>query len=151
MPFFGRILVPYDFSKSAARALGVAVDLATRHDAVLLVMHAIPPVYPSHGHPLMPSASEIAAVGKQLADDVARAVKGRRVRRVRTWVMAGSPAGCILDAAAKADLIVMGTLGRTGLPHLLLGSVAERVVRHATIPVLTIRATARKPRRTKPR
>jgi nucleotide-binding universal stress UspA family protein len=58
--------------------------------------------------------------------------------------MVGPPAGCILEAARKADAIVMGTLGRTGLPHLLIGSVAERVVRHAPVPVLTVRAPARR-------
>jgi nucleotide-binding universal stress UspA family protein len=58
--------------------------------------------------------------------------------------MIGAPAGCILEAAHKADAIVMGTLGRSGLRHLLLGSVAERVVRHAPIPVLTVRAAGRR-------
>lgn len=142
--FFGRILVPYDFSRSAAKALRVAVDLAVRHHSALLVMHAIPPIYPAHGRPLMPSATEVAAVGAQLAETVARAVAGRRVARVRSWVVIGPPAGCILEAARKADAIVMGTLGRSGLPHLLVGSVAERVVRHAEVPVLTVRAGSRR-------
>lgn len=146
MPLFGRILVPYDFSSSAGRALAVAADLAERHRGALLVVHAIPPVHPTHGRPLMPPASELAAVGQRLAEVVARAVKGRRIARVRTWVAVGPPAGCILEASAKADAIVMGTLGRSGLPHLLLGSVAERVVRHADVPVLTVRAKARRSR-----
>ena len=68
------------------------------------------------------------------------------MRPVKTWVMVGPPAACILEAARKADTIVMGTLGRTGLPHLLLGSVAERVVRHAAVPVLTVRTRRRRPR-----
>ena len=140
---FEKILVPYDFSTPSARALAVAVDLAARHRGTLLVMHAIPPVYPTHGRPLLPPADEVRAVGARLAEAVARAVKGRRLRRVRSWVMIGPPAGCILEAAGKADAIVMGTLGRSGLPHLLLGSVAERVVRHAEVPVLTVRAKTR--------
>ncbi len=143
---FGRILVPYDFSHSAAQALAVAVDLAVRHEGALLVMHAIPPIYPAHGRPLLPSASEIAATGKRLAEDVGRAVARRRIRRVRSWVMVGPPASCILEAASQADSIVMGTLGRTGLRHLLLGSVAERVVRYAAVPVLTVRAGGRRRR-----
>lgn len=146
MALFGKILVPYDFSPSAAGALAVAADLAARHHGTLLVMHAIPPVYPTHGRPLVPAATELAAVGQQLAEAVARAVKGRRIARVRSWVAVGPPAGCILDASAKADSIVMGTLGRSGLPHFLLGSVAERVVRHADVPVLTVRAKARRAR-----
>lgn len=136
--------MPYDFSEPATRALRVAVDLAARHRGTLLVMHAIPPIYPTHGRPLLPPAAEVRAVGERLAEAVARAVKGRRLARVRSWVMIGPPAGCILEAASKADSIVMGTLGRTGLPHFLLGSVAERVVRHAQVPVLTVGRRARK-------
>ena len=144
---FRRILVPYDFSRPAGQALAVAIDLAARHDGELLVMHAIAPIYPLHGRPLLPVSSEIAATGKRLATEVGAALAGRRVRKVRSWVAVGTPATCVLDAAAKtkADAIVMGTLGRTGLPHLLLGSVAERVVRHAPIPVLTVR-TKKAPR-----
>src|SRR5690242_5154511 len=128
---FQRILVPYDFSPSADAALAVAVGLAKKHHGALLVMHAIPLVVPIHGPAVSPSALEIDREGRQLAEVVAAAVKGRRPVRVRTWIMVGPPAGCILRAAREADAIVMGTLGRTGLRHLLLGSVAERVVRHA--------------------
>ncbi|MEB2285123.1 MAG: universal stress protein [Myxococcales bacterium] len=142
---FKKILVPYDFSRSAAKALRVAVSLAVRHDGVLLVMHAVPPIHPPHGRPILPAAAEIEAAGSRLAADVGRAVAGRRLRRVRSWVMVGPPASCILEAARQADAIVMGTLGRSGLPHLLLGSVAERVIRHAEVPVLTVRAA--RPRR----
>jgi nucleotide-binding universal stress UspA family protein len=137
---FRKILVPYDFSRSAGRALRTAVDLARTHEGALQVLHVIPPLYPLHGRPIVPSATDLAETRRRLDAVVARAVKGRRVPRVRTSVVVGSPAPCILAAAAKADAIVMGTLGRTGLPHLLIGSVAERVVRHATVPVLTVRA-----------
>lgn len=143
MALFERILVPYDFSEPAARALRVAVGLAARHRGTLLVMHAIPPIYPTHGRPLLPPAAEVREVGQRLAEAVARAVKGKRLPRVRSSVMIGPPAGCILEASGKADSIVMGTLGRTGLPHFLLGSVAERVVRHAQVPVLTVGARPR--------
>lgn len=137
---FQKILVPYDFSRSAAAALAVAVELAAKHGGALLVVHAIAPVFPLHGAPLLPAPSELEAVGRQIEARVAAAVKGRRVRSVKSSVMVGQPYVCILEAARKADVIVMGTLGRTGLPHLLLGSVAERVVRHALVPVLTVRA-----------
>jgi nucleotide-binding universal stress UspA family protein len=137
---FQKILVPYDFSRGAARALAVAIDLAAVHDGALMVMHAIPPIVPLHGAVLLAGPAEIAAVGRRLATEVAAALGRRRVRRVRSWVMAGTPAECILAASRKADAIVMGTLGRTGFAHLLLGSVAERVVRHSAIPVLTVRA-----------
>lgn len=143
---FQKILVPYDFSRSAADALAVAVELAAKHRGALLVMHAIPPLYPIHGRPVLPASAEIAQVGRRLQECVAAAVKGRRLRTVKSWVMVGPPAGCILEAARKADAIVMGTLGRTGLPYLLLGSVAERVVRHAGVPVLTVRTKASRKR-----
>jgi nucleotide-binding universal stress UspA family protein len=122
----------------------VAVGLAEKHRGSLMVMHAIPEYVPIHGPVVRPSAAEVEREGRQLAEVVAAAVKGRRPARVRTWIMVGPPAGCVLLAAQKADAIVMGTLGRTGLRHVLLGSVAERVVRHATIPVLTVRAESAK-------
>jgi len=142
-PLFARILVPHDFSRSADAALATAIRLADDQGSTLSVVHALPPIYPTHGRPLPPSHREITEIRGRLDALVARAVKGRHVK-VRTAVLVGPPASCILDAATRADLVVMGTLGRTGLAHLLLGSVAERVVRHAPVPVLTIRA--RKPR-----
>ncbi len=51
----------------------------------------------------------------------------------------GDASQCILDAARRADVVVMSTSGRSGLKHLLIGSVAEKIVRHSTVPVLTIR------------
>jgi nucleotide-binding universal stress UspA family protein len=59
-------------------------------------------------------------------------------------VVLGHPVERILDAARRADTIVMATAGRSGLAHLVIGSVAERVVRHAPVPVLTIRPAARR-------
>ncbi len=59
---------------------------------------------------------------------------------VKTLVIEGSPANEIITASKDYDLIVMGSLGRTGLSHLLMGSVAEKVVRHASCPVLVVRA-----------
>jgi universal stress protein A len=144
---FRKMLVPYDFSRPADRALAVAADLAALHRGTLLVMHAIAPIHPPHGRPLLPAANEIAAVETRLAETVERALARRAPLRVRTCVLVGPPAECILDAAAKADAIVMGTVGRSGLPHLLLGSAAERVVRYADVPVLTVRARAPRTRR----
>lgn len=152
MRLFRRILVPYDFSRSADGALAVAVELAAKHRGALHVIHVVPPIYPLHGRPVLPSASEIDAIEGELEDVVARAVRGHRIRAVKARVMIGQPAVAVLEAAAKADAIVMGTLGRTGLPHLLMGSVAERIVRHSPIPVLTIRrAEKREALRRRPR
>lgn len=139
MKLFRRILVPYDFSRSAKGALAVGVELAAQHRGSLLVVNVVPRVEPPHGRPLPPPTTEIEEVTRRLEADVARAVRGRRIRRVRTRVGIGPPATTILELAAQADMIVMGTLGRTGLPRVLIGSVAERVVRHSPIPVLTVR------------
>src|SRR5436853_356642 len=84
---------------------------------------------------------------RRLADLVRQAL-GPRARLATSRAVLGEAVPAILDAAADADVIVMATLGRTGLAHLLIGSVAERVVRHAKVPVLTVRAAApRAPRR----
>ena len=147
MAVFKKILVPYDFSTSADAALATAVDLAALHGGTVRVLHVVPPIRPAHGRPLPPPWADLAALREQLAAVLARATKGRRIRRTASDVLVGSPVTCILDAAAKADAVVMGTLGQTGLARLLIGSVAERVVRHAPVPVLTVRARARRRRR----
>ena len=145
MAIFKKILVPHDFSPSADAALATAADLAALHDGTLRVLHVIPPIRPAHGRPLPPPSGDIAAARERLAAVVARATARRKVRATST-VEIGPPVACILAAAAKADAIVMGTLGQTGLARLLIGSVAERVVRHAPVPVLTVRAAARRRR-----
>jgi nucleotide-binding universal stress UspA family protein len=140
---FRRILVPHDFSTSSRQALKVAIDLAAEHGGRVHVVHAVTPYYmtpeapPSPGVYLDPE-SFIAAAKKMLAKDIAKVV-GRRRLKVRSEVLIGEAAQVILDLARKADSIVMATMGRTGLERLLIGSVAERVVRHSPIPVLTVR------------
>ena len=146
---FRRILVPHDFSAPSRQALGLAIDLATDQGGRVHVVHAVTPYYltpdapPSPGVYLDPE-SFIAAARKMLVKDIAKAV-GRRRIKVRSEVRIGEAAQVILDLARKADSIVMSTMGRTGLERLLIGSVAERVVRHSPIPVLTVRG--RKKRR----
>jgi universal stress protein A len=145
---FRNILVPHDFSEPATAALRVAAELAGAGGR-LNVVHAMAPVYPlttftdgSGLPPWAPPKELIDEARQRLETLVARALKGRRVRSVRCRVLVGEPYLCIITAAREADTIVMATLGRTGLSHLLIGSVAEKVVRHATVPVLTIHARA---------
>ena len=142
---FRRILVPHDFSPHATRALGIAVELAGA-DGELHVLHVISAVLPVTG---MPGEAALWFPPKELvADELrrleAQAEKSTRGRgpRVRCKVEIGDPFHQIIAAARRVDSIVMATAGRTGLSHLLIGSVAEKVVRHAPVPVLTIRPRA---------
>ncbi len=152
---FRTILVPHDFSDAADEALGIAAELAAAHRGRIVVLHAIAEYAPVS---VFPGAGEVswvppenleADVRAQLESTVRQAIGRRRVR-TECRVESGDPFQRIIDAARGVDSIVMGTLGRTGLAHLLIGSVAEKVVRHAPVPVLTIRpdAVSRSARRT---
>ena len=149
MTLFRNVLVPYDFSPDADRALGVALELAAEERGRVTVLHVIPRlsrvvgVPPGVFPPAVLSAALPADQQRRLEARVARALRGRRRPRVACVVVVADPVAAILDAARRSTAVVMGTLGLTGLPHLLIGSVAERVVRHAGVPVLTIRAGAR--------
>jgi nucleotide-binding universal stress UspA family protein len=142
---FRTIVVPYDFSPQAAHALEVARELASSRGGRLLVLHVVTP-YPVTGLmpeeiPYIPPADIVAQVKRKLEREVQGSAR-RRGPRVVCQVVVGDPADRIVAAAKKADSIVMATQGRTGLAHLLIGSVAEKVVRHSPRPVLTLRARA---------
>jgi nucleotide-binding universal stress UspA family protein len=153
-----RILVPTDFSSASLRALDRAIDLGRRLGAQLIVLHVVEPVY-------YPMADIMYGVGPDLGnvyEEIERAARAQLARlatklrargvAVRTLLGSGTAYQVIVDSARKikADLIVMSTHGRTGLSHVLIGSVADRVVRSAPCPVLTVRGAARSPRRRKP-
>ena len=139
---FRRILVPHDFSESADAALELAADLAASQGGRLAVLHVVEPFHPPPEVITWLRQQEIGPQMKRLEEMVAARIGRRRVP-VECRVVVGDPIGAILEAARDVDLIVMATQGRTGLPHLLIGSVAERVVRHSTKPVLTVRAGRR--------
>jgi nucleotide-binding universal stress UspA family protein len=139
---FRRILVPHDFSDHATRALEVAAGFAGPQSSIT-VLHAVAPVYASGGMPgadmsWTPPPEMIGDLREQLEQLVARVVGRTAAGRVHCRVVPADPLTAILAAARRADVIVMTTVGRTGLTHLLMGSVAEKVVRHATTPVLTL-------------
>jgi nucleotide-binding universal stress UspA family protein len=139
---FRRILVPYDFSPHAGRALAIAADLAGS-DGELHVLHVISAALPVTGVPgeaalWFPPKELVTSERKRLEAQVAKTV-GDRGPRVTCRVEIGDPFHQITSAARRADSVVMATAGRTGLAHLLIGSVAEKVVRHSPVPVLTIR------------
>jgi nucleotide-binding universal stress UspA family protein len=149
---FRRILVPHDLSEHATRALALAAGLAAEHRGRLLVLHVIAPFQPVLGFPegvpwSIPETDVMASARKALDSLIARTVKGRL--RVESRVELGDPYQRIIDAARRADSIVIATAGRTGVSHMLIGSVAEKVVRHSPIPVLTVRPAALTTRRRK--
>ena len=143
MTIFRRILVPHDFSDAATEALAVARHLAKQHGGRLTVLHVVTPYQPVTMIPEVAgwlSDREIMAGAKRSLDElVRREMRGRGAPPFRFHVDLGDPATRILDAARDADCIVMATEGRTGLSHMLIGSIAEKVVRHSPVPVLTIR------------
>ena len=145
---FRKILVPHDFSNSASNALKVAASLAAAHRGRLTVLHVIYPypmtgLTPAEGVPFIPPADLVPDATASLEAVVRRVLPRRGAPKVVCRVVVGHPAQQILEAARQADSVVMGTEGRTGLSHLLIGSVAEKVVRHSPRPVLTVRAGTR--------
>ncbi|HLY37386.1 MAG TPA: universal stress protein [Candidatus Binatia bacterium] len=143
MQLFRRILVPHDFSAHATRALGVAADLARLHRGRLIVLHVVTPFHPVTGFPedgtvVVPELDVLTGERDRL-EALVRRTLGRVKVPVECRVTIGDPFHRIVDAARHADAIVMATAGRTGLSRLVIGSVAEKVVRHARVPVLTVR------------
>lgn len=138
-----RILVPHDFSDTANRALEYALDFAEKLGAKVTVMHAYEvPVYGFPEGPVLTAemAGQIEAAARTALEAVAK--RSKRPGLEPDFVLRQGPAWSEIQAAAKemrADLVVIGSHGRRGLSRALLGSVAERVVRTAPCPVLTVR------------
>jgi universal stress protein A len=139
-----RILVPLDFSDCSKKALRYALALARQHSAALDLVYVVPaPSYASgeygpidYGN-LQQELEEGAAkeLRKTIAEEIVDSVPAGPI--IRT----GAAGREIIDLARSlpSDLIVISTHGRSGLKHVLLGSVAEQVVRHAPCPVLVVR------------
>jgi universal stress protein A len=130
----GRILAATDFSLCSLAALEYAEDLARQFGAELCLLHATGPA-------AIPA--EVGEVGREPAErTLARSVERLRVHGLaaRGLLRTGGAAEAILKVAAaeRASLIVMGTHGRSGISRVLMGSVAELVVRDAPCPVLTV-------------
>ena len=158
-----KILVPLDYSEDSQRALQWGASLAEKYGAKLLLLHviskAVEEVFPQGGASFTPTSSFsevktldtyslrrqpliidlVDTADTELHDFAEKNLKD--IAPVQVIVAVGRPAEEILRVAReeKVDLIVMGTHGRTGVRHLLLGSVAEAVTRHAPCPVLTAR------------
>jgi nucleotide-binding universal stress UspA family protein len=142
-----RLLVPVDFSDCSLRAMDYAIALAERFDSKIILLHVVEPaVYPENYLVVSPALDEtnqnlLESARERLADLGRRRI-GHRLQ-AETLVRMGRAHSEIPDTAKAlgADLIVLGTHGYTGLKHALLGSTAERVVRHGPCPVLTVRYT----------
>jgi len=146
MDSFRHILVPVDFGEPSERAIDIALTLGMRFEALVTLLHVswMPPYYyATYAEGLAFPLDEMETQAKKMLDDtLAKAVA--RYTRVDGKTVAGEPWEKILEVAKDcgADLIVMGTHGRRGVAHVFLGSVAEKVVRHSPVPVLTASAPA---------
>ena len=142
------IVVPMDFSNESHRALAWAATLAEKAGpAHVILVHAyyLPPEIEAFAGDRVPSYLE--ALSEQATADLEKTLVGLQDQGISAEYVAerGSPDQVITRLAAdkKADLIVMGTHGRTGLSRVALGSIAERVVQTAPCPVLTVKDEAR--------
>jgi universal stress protein A len=136
-----RILVPIDFSKNARRALRYAIPLAAQSGARITLLHIVEPV-------VYPTEMAIVVTNEKIAINASRhhlTELGHKLvpekLRGKMIVRGGQPYFEITEVARemKADLIVLTTHGYTGIKRVLLGGTAERIVRHAPCPVLTVR------------
>jgi nucleotide-binding universal stress UspA family protein len=144
MAFFKKILVPTNLDEASGRAAGLAVEVARAFDATIVLLHAFDPAQnavaasSTQGAVTMVTLDE-GGVRKSL-DEVLRAVRDFWPRS-EALLRVGLPSDEILKAipGVGADLVVMATHGRSGVLHAIVGSVAEKIVRHSPVPVLTVR------------
>jgi len=139
------ILVPVDFEEASLRAIEIAREMAGKMGAEVVLVHVYQlPVYTYPG--LEPAL--LPGFHTEVSSAAARALDGlsSRTGGLRTVLREGDPASEVLTVAdeLKPAMIVMGTHGRRGIAHLFLGSVAEKVIRKANVPVLTVRAPEQK-------
>ena len=142
-----KILCPTDFSENSEHAMKYALTLAMLSQAELELFHVVEPItYPQSTELFEPVLDEVeltmkmgAAFQKQLEDQVATLKE--EYPKIEGKIVTGNTFLEIIQVARdeNVDMIVMGTHGRTGLAHVLIGSVAERVVREAPCPVLTVK------------
>jgi len=143
-----KILVPIDFSGCSKKALRYAIPFAQLHQAEIILLYVTPSSTLVGGEYGIVDVTALDADlrvngEKRLREFAAEEIPPRLT--AQTVVRTGSPTGEIVDLAAKlpADVIVISTHGYSGLKHVLLGSVAEHVVRHAPCPVLVVREKER--------
>jgi len=139
---FHKIMCPVDFSPGSREALAAAAELARDHDAPLVLAYVQNPWERVINFQLVPEVTQDATDSEQAEFKKWEVDARARGAQVTTLALSGAPWDQIVSAARKdpaIDLIVLGTHGRTGLAHALVGSVAEKVVRHAPCAVLVVR------------
>jgi nucleotide-binding universal stress UspA family protein len=141
---FRRIVAPTDFSECAEEAWSLAQPVAQMLGSEVMLVHVFvePPVY-GDAEAGTAAWQVLIEAERWVADELERRADQARKRgiAVRTEICTGSPAAEIVELASRehADVVIMGTHGRDGLTRVLLGSVADRVIRTASCPVLTVR------------
>jgi nucleotide-binding universal stress UspA family protein len=142
-----RILCPTDFSEASKRAISLAVPIAEKFDAEIYLVHVVPAI--PHVTPSVTARFDVPeyqrllrSEAEQQLKDVAKSVSSVKTQQI---LVDGSASDGILKTAEEknVDLIVIATAGATGWEHVVFGSVAEKVVRRARCPVLTVRAPAK--------
>jgi nucleotide-binding universal stress UspA family protein len=143
MTLFKHVLVPTDFGQAAQAALDLALSVASSSEATLTLFHAYVIPMPLYSEAAWAPAEALERESRKALDE-ALAKTRKRYPRTEAILACGDPAQEIVAAVVKggADLIVMGTHGRRGLSRVLLGSVAEKVVRLSPVPVLTVPGAA---------
>lgn len=141
---FKDILLPTDGSKGVGEAINCAVALAKKFDAKIHVLFVVePPRFQEYGAGIALASiiKTLQEAGEQIVRDTVEMIRTSGVLAVEEATEEGHPAEEILKYAQEhgIDLIVMGTHGRRGLNRVLLGSVAEEVVRSANVPIMTVR------------
>ncbi|MBI0584669.1 MAG: universal stress protein [Methanomassiliicoccus sp.] len=139
---FNKILIPTDGSENTKAAIAQGLELARLMGSKVTALYVVDQAsfvnFPMDAT-VVSIYSLLEKEGKEAVDFVVKEGEKKGVS-VEAKVVEGNPAKKIVDEAEGHDLVVMGTLGRTGISKLLLGSVAERVVRFAPVPVLVVRA-----------
>lgn len=142
---YKKILIATDGSENSEEAEKHGLALAKKSHATVTALHVIEGIHTprsitSPASLLLDEQIELLREeGRKVVEHVVE--KGKKMGvEVTPVVQEGHPAHEILEHAKDYDLIVVGTLGRSGISHLLLGSVAEKVVRHSPVPVLVVRS-----------
>ncbi len=140
-----KICCAVDFGDPSRAAMEHAAELASRFAADLLLVHVVPPPPEAAADVVLPAADATAGA-KAMLDRWREAAERRSGRPAQSSVLLGDPADRIVRFAREAscDLLVVGTHGRTGIPRLIVGSVAERVVRLSGCPVLVVHEDERR-------